>query len=120
MAWLSQGQIQSEHMAQYRLLTLMHFNSRIAILNLIFGPLFSIKGGPNASLVSVVYLSSVCLLSVTSWYHSETVQCSGLKFHRMAGQGVCSYDAKRHPKRRGRFCAEAVTVGVPPVSRRPR
>ncbi len=43
-------------------------------------------------------LSSVCRLSVTSWYRFETVQCSGLKFYRILEQGAGSYGAERRPK----------------------
>ena len=46
---------------------------------------------------------SVCRLSVTSWYRFETVPCSGFKFQRIVGQGVGSYGAERHSKRRNRF-----------------
>jgi len=45
-----------------------------------------------------------CCLSVcNTLYRFETVQRSGLKFYRVVGQGLGSYVAERHSKRRNRF-----------------
>ena len=65
---------------------------------------------PYESHVENLYVSHMLMLYV----------CRIDSVWRVVGQGLGSYAAERHPKRRNRFCAVAVTVGVPPVSRRPR